>query len=130
MLVDADKIRDRLRMFEARARDYGGKLAADGGKYSLNDSWRHEYVANPCLIGAPDDRLAERFRQVFINATELSAQGQIVSLQAGNFMSKFTHLMEEYGGRGGLPVAVVAEARKPVLAYFEHGDPISPRTMI
>ncbi len=41
------------------------------------------------------------------------------------FMQKFTHMIEEYGSRGGTPVNVIQSAREPILRYFEHGDPIA-----
>jgi hypothetical protein len=42
-------------------------------------------------------------------------------------MEKFAHLMEEYGLRGGLPTNLVAEARAPILRYFENGGPIATK---
>nr|WP_250808853.1 hypothetical protein [Neorhizobium tomejilense] len=128
MIVSAATIRDRLRLYEDQAKKYADEAAANCGRISRSDSWRHQYLADPYLIGAPDERVAERFQQVFMNAMDLTEQGQIAPLPVGepdSFMLKFTHLLEEYGGRGGIPVPVVGEARKPLLAYFESGDPIA-----
>ena len=80
------------------------------------------------LIGAPDDRMARRFCDVFINTTELTSNGKIGihDFRADDsWGQKFTHMLEEYGCRGGTPVNVIAAAREPVLRYFKDGDPIA-----
>src|ERR1044072_9357473 len=40
-------------------------------------------------------------------------------------MPKFTHLIEECGSRGGLPIDLATQAREPILEYFKNGDPVS-----
>jgi hypothetical protein len=87
-----------------------------------------EYYNRPYLAGAPYDRVAERFRDVFLNVTEVDALGRL-SFRSGatddhGFMPKFTHLLEELNSRGGLRTDLIAEARAPVLKYFDGGAPI------
>ncbi len=74
---------------------------------SRSEWWRHEYATNPYLLGCPDDRLAVRFHDVFINNTELNREGKIgliPVLGEHGFMRKFTHLTEESSPNASLPV--------------------------
>ena len=75
----------------------------------------------------PDDRVAKRFRDIFINTTELTPDGKVGvhDFEKDDTPSqKFTHMLEEYCSRGGTPMGVIAAARKPVLRYFENGAPV------
>ncbi len=74
--VSADQIRSRLAYMEGRRRRYEEKYQANGG-VRRHEMWRHEYLANPYGIGAPDDRLAERFLHIFVNQTELTPEAKI-----------------------------------------------------
>jgi hypothetical protein len=126
--IDVDQLRSRLAEFEAGKAHLEEKGQHTGGKLAQHEVWRLNYLSYPYLIGAPDDRVAERFRSIFINATELDRAGQLGLLPLrvdDSFMQKFTHIQEEYGSRGGTPVDVVRAARAPILRYFEHGDPIA-----
>lgn len=126
--IGVEQLRARLAEVEARKAHYEWKSDHTADRLQRHEVWRHDYLSYPYLIGAPDDRVAERFRSVFINQTELGDEGKLgmIPLQSGDtFMQKFTHMTEEYGSRGGLPVDVMHSARAPVLRYFEHGDPIA-----
>lgn len=128
MTVPIALVRDRLRLIEDRFDAYVKQAEQNGGRLKRHEVWRKDYLSFPYLIGAPDDRIAQRFRDVFINTTDLNPDAKLVPLPvdtADSFMQKFTHLNEEYGARGGLPIDVVSEARKPTVAYFENGDPIA-----
>ena len=122
MFVTADTLRDRLRLVEDRLRAYNKKAESNGGKLKQHEVWRHDYLSFPYLIGAPNDRLEQRFRDVFMNVVELTSDAGIAPLPVkgdDSFMQKFTHLLEEYGLRnGGPPIDVISEARKPIAAYF------------
>jgi hypothetical protein len=111
---------------EHRRREYEEQSA--NGRVRRHEMWRHHYLADPYLIGCPDDRVGERFRHIFVNQTELTPEGKVGMLDVhadDSFMQTFTHLLEEYGVRGGTPVDVIAAARAPILRYFENGDPIA-----
>ena len=128
MTVSVELMRLRLRQMEMRRNEYERRARANEGRLPLSDRWRHEYVSGPYLLGCPDDRLALRFRDVFINQTDLNREGKIGLLAVdndGNFMRKFTHLLEEYGTRGGLPD--LAAAKKTIARYFSDGGPIAAR---
>lgn len=129
MTVSIAMLRDRLQMMEQRFHGFARRAEQNGGRLKRQEIWQQEYLSFPYLIGAPDDRVAKRFRDVFINQTELGDNAKIGLLPVDtvdSFMSKFTHLLEEYHARsGGLPRDVVMEARGPVLRYFENGDPIA-----
>lgn len=128
MKVSVETLRHRLPFMERTRAEYERMAAAKGGTLSRSDWWRYEYSANPYLLGCPDDRLAARFHDVFINNTELGREGLIGLLPVLNehgFMRKFTHLTEEYGMRGGLPD--LEAARKPIVDYFADGGPIATR---
>lgn len=132
MTVTLDQLKDRAAWMEARCRQFEEKAASQNGKVSLHESWRHEYVSFPYLLGAPDDRLASRFKDIFNNVIELSEKSQIVPLPISSehaFMAKFTHLQEEYGIRtGGIPHdAILREATAPARKYFANGDPVAAK---
>jgi hypothetical protein len=126
--VTIDQIRQRLEGIEQRRRHYEWK-SEQPGRLSRHEVWRHAYLARPYLIGAPDDRAAERFCNIFMNVTELSKEGKISLVpmsETDEYMQVFTHMLEEYGSRiGGMPPdELIGRARAPILKYFEHGTPI------
>jgi len=117
---------------EARRQHFEDMAAQQHGTLKLYETWRHEYASFPYLLGAPDERLASRFKDVFINQSELNPDAKFEPLPIGNehaFMAKFTHLLEEYGLRLGNhpPRSVIAAAMAPRLKYFENGDPIAKK---
>jgi hypothetical protein len=121
-------MRGRLRILEARRAEFDRRRQAGGGSLPRSDWWRFEYVSNPYLLGCPDDRLALRFHDVMTNVTELSHDSLIAPLpvdEPNEFMRKFTHLLEEYGVRGGLPVW--KEIPRQEVDYFADGGPIAAR---
>ena len=124
--VDLDQIRQRFEAYEQRRRHFEWK-SEQPGRLMRHEVWRHAYLARPYLIGAPDERVAERFRQVFRNVMEVGPDGKLCPVpisETDEFIQVFTHLIEEYGGRrGDTPSDVVQSARAPLLRYFEHGTP-------
>lgn len=128
--VSAEQIRQRLAYYEARRKQLEWKSENTVGRLRRYEVWEHHYFSDPYLTGAPDERLWERFRDIFVNVTELNSNGKISPLpieQDSSFIQKFTHIQQEFGGRGGVPVDVIENARKPILRYFENGDPIALR---
>lgn len=126
--VSVDQIRTRLAVVNARRAHYEQKSNTPPDRLRRHEVWRHTYLSDPYLLGAPDDRLAKRFCDVFMNVTELGPDGKLGMHDVAkddNWTQKFTHMMEEYGSRGGPPIDVVSKARAPVVRYFENGDPIS-----
>lgn len=124
--VTLEQLRSRFAYVEARRLEYE-RQSAPSVKHEV---WRHTYLCDPYLIGAPSDRLAKRWTDVFINVTELQPNAKlgVHDFKSDDSLSqKFTHLLEEYGLRGGPPVDVVQNGRKPLLRYFENGDPIANR---
>jgi hypothetical protein len=126
--VTVDQIRQRLEGIEQRRRHYEWK-AEQHGRLSRHEVWRHTYLAHPYLVGAPDDRAAERFCNVFMNVTELNTDGKLTPVplsETDEYMQVFTHMLEEYGARtGGMPPGeLIGRAKAPILKYFEHGAPI------
>lgn len=128
MTVSVDLMRARLRIHEERHTEFENRAKANGGSLPRSDWWRFEYVANPYLLGCPDDRLAIRFHDVFTNQTELSREALIgiLPVDDGNhFIRKFTHLLEEYAVRGGLPN--LNDIPRTNVDYFADGGPIAKR---
>lgn len=125
--VTVDQIRERLEGIEERRRQYEWK-SGQPGRLSLHEVWRHAYLAHPYLVGAPDERVAERFCNIFMNASQLTNDGKIGLVpfsETDEYMQVFTHLLEEYSTRvGGIPHDVIGKARTPILRYFELGTPI------
>jgi hypothetical protein len=130
MTVKLSQLKDRALAMEARRSHFENMAARQNGALMRHEIWRHEYASFPYLLGAPDDRLGARFRDVFINQTELNSDAKIGPLPIGeehNFMPKFTHLLEEYGLRtgGAPPSEVITAARAPAVKYFANGEPIA-----
>lgn len=120
-----------MRGIEERRQHYESKSEQQGG-LRLHEVWRHTYLSYPYLIGAPDDRVAERFKAIFMNLNELSPEGKLslVPMEVTDeYMQVFTHMLEEYVARrdGHPPDRVIAEARMPLLKYFEDGTPVGMR---
>jgi len=129
-MVSVEQLRIRLSQMEARRAHFERKSAQPPVRLRRHEVWRANYLVNPYLIGAPDDRIALRFRDIFINQIELGHNGKLgIPFQTDDsFVQSFTHMLEEYGSRGGPPPDnVIIEARKPLLRYFENGDPIAIR---
>lgn len=128
--VAIEALRVRHEEMRARRAHYEWKSENTEGRLKLHEVWRHEYLRDPYLLGTTDERLAARFRDIFINQTELGSNGLIGMLPVDqtDFMRKFTHLLEEYGARGGEPPReVIQAARIPLLRYFENGPPVAVR---
>lgn len=127
--VSLEQIRSRLAGMNIRKGHYEWKSEYAEGKLRRHEVWRHDYLSYPYLIGAPDERLAARFKDIYFNTTELGGEGKIGILPTqydGQFIQKFTHLLEEYGARGGHPPDhVIDDANAPIRRYFENGDPIA-----
>lgn len=125
-----DQMRQRFERIEARRRHFEWK-SDQPGRLRRHEMWRHAYLAHPYLLGSPEDRVAERFRNIFMNVMELSPKGQIAPVpvsQTDEYIQVFTHMLEEYGSRGGQPPDdVIAAARAPMVKYFENGTPIGIR---
>lgn len=129
--VTVDQIRERLRGVDERRRHYEWK-SEQPGRLCRHEVWRHTYLAHPYLLGAPDERVAERFKSIFMNVMELSPKGQLCPVPmevTDEYMQVFTHMLEEYGARqeGPPPDKVIAEARLPLVKYFEDGTPLGVR---
>jgi hypothetical protein len=130
--VSVEQLRLRLFQIGERRAYFERKSTQLPEPLARHEVWRHHYLSFPYLIGASDERVAARFRDIFINQTELQNNDKIGigSLQPDDsFVQSFTHMIEEYGSRTGSlpPDSVIIEAREPLLRYFEHGNPISAR---
>ncbi len=116
--MTVDQIRQRLEGVEQRRRYYEWK-SEQPGRLSRHEVWRHAYLARPYLVGAPDDRAAERLCNIFMNVMELGKEGKITPVpicETDEYIQIFTHMLEEYGSRtGGLPPhELIGRARAPM----------------
>ena len=125
--VTISQIQLRLKVFE----ELKQSLERRNGLLKRYETWQHDYYKFPYLIGSRSERVASRFRDVFINLSELDSTGKIGVYpkfeEDDSLSQKFTHLQQEWNVRGGVPSDVVADARKPVLKYFENGDPVATK---
>jgi len=125
--VNLDQIRSRLEAIDQRRRRFEWK-SEQPKRLARHEVWRHAYLARPYLIGAPDDRVAERFRSIFLNVSEIGPEGKLRPVPMSDtdeYMQVFTHLLEEYESRcRGIPTTLIQSSREPILKYFEHGTPI------
>jgi len=91
------------------------------GNLSRADMWRQRYAFRRYLRGASQEHVAQRFRDVMSNLTILTEKGQISPLPIGPegeyWFELFTHLLEEFGTRGGVPSNVVKEMTFPNATY-------------
>ena len=130
MTVSADQLRQRFAEMELRRRYYEQKSGMPGA-LRRHEMWRHTYLARPYMVGAPDQRVAERFKNVFLNVNEIGSKGLLQPVpmkETDEYMQVFTHLLEEYGSRsGGPPDALISAARAPLMKYFENGKPTGYR---
>ena len=127
MSIGLDELRTRLRAMDQRRQAYEAK-AAKPRKLTRHESWRHQYLAHPYLIGASTERLAERFVSVFMNTVEIGADGRITPravTEPDTFWVPFTHLLEEYGSRNsGIPDEVGRAAQASVVKYVKDGKSV------
>jgi hypothetical protein len=127
--VSREQIRSRLAAIDVRKAHFEQKSNTPPERLARHEVWRHDYLSYPYLIGVPDDRVGKRFRDIFMNVTELGPDAKIGvhDFQKDDTLTqKFMHMLEEYGSRsGGPPIDVVAAARAPVVRYFENGDPVA-----
>lgn len=126
--VSIGELRSRFAEMQSRRAHYEWKSENSEGRLKRHEVWRHEYLRDPYLLGATDERLAARSQDIFINQTELGSNALIgmLPVDKSDFIRKFTHVLEEYGARGGeAPAQVIAAARAPLLRYFENGPPIA-----
>jgi hypothetical protein len=126
--VSLDQLRQRLAGIDQRRRYYEWK-SEQPDRLARHEVWRHAYLAHPYLVGAPNDRIAERFSDIFLNLNEIGPEGKLRPVpmtETDEYAQVFTHMLEEYGLRsGGVPSnEIIQSAREPILKYFEHGMPI------
>lgn len=129
--VPIEALRLRHAGMQPRRTHFEWKSENTAGRLQRHEVWRHEYLRQPYLLGTADEPLADRFRDIFVNQTELGNNGLIglLPIDQTDFMRKFTHLLEEYGARGfeRPPPEVIEAARAPLRKYFEKGPPIAKR---
>ncbi len=127
--VSGEQIRRKLESFAYLLQALKTGRENSGGKLPRHDWWRYQYYEFPYLAGAATEKVSSRFRDVFMNLSDLTSEGKITirpgATDDSSLMPKFTHLLEEWNSRGGVPVDVISNARAPILRYFENGDPIA-----
>lgn len=125
--VTVNQIRERLKSVDERRSYYEWK-SEQPRRLARHEVWRHEYLSRPYLIGSPADRIAERFRHIFMNVSEIGESGKIQILpinENDEFIQIFTHILEEFSIREtGIPGHLIESARAPFSRYFQHGTPI------
>lgn len=124
--VSQEQLRLRFEAMTQRRKYFEWKVEQPG-RLARHEVWRHAYLARPYLIGANDDRLAQRFCDVFMNVMEVDPEGKLspVWRETDEPTQLFTHLLEEFSARyGGLLPDLVETARAPLFKYFEHGMPL------
>jgi hypothetical protein len=124
--VTTEQLRRRHDQMAERRRYYEWK-SQQPGRLMRHEVWRHEYLARPYLIGASDEQVAERFRHIFMNVSEVGKSGKLQMIppsETDQFMQVFTHMLEEFEARGlGFPPGLIESARGPLHRYFAHGTP-------
>lgn len=86
-----------------------------------SDLWRQQYRRRPYLRSADKEQVDQRLRDVMSNMTRLTEKGQIGPLPLGPegayWFEMFTHLLEEYNSRGGIPRDVLDADTIPKATY-------------
>lgn len=128
MSPDIDSIRSKLKSLE-HLREKIERIHKETGRLLRHQGWRLNYYQFPYLIGTSSETLETRFRDVFLNVYDVTADGKIVPRPDEDLflLQKFTHLIEEWNSRGGLPVSVAKSAAAQVRKYFENGEPVGTR---
>lgn len=126
--VTIEQLHHRLEQIAEKRRYYEHK-ATQPNRLVLHEMWRYSYLLHPYLVGAPDDRVEERFKNIIMNVSEIAPNGKLSPVpmdETNEFMQAFTHLLEEYDFRanGMAPEEIIESARQPIFKYFEHGTPI------
>lgn len=88
--------------------DLNSKINENGQvQFKRHEIWRLQYRQDRYMVNLDDDQLNERFKDVLNNQQNLTAAGQVglVPINKGGsfWMEMFTHLLEEYHFRGGIP---------------------------
>ena len=114
-----------------RRKEIEAAIKENKGMLPRHESWRHAYFRDPYLIRTSKEDLFNRTCDVFHNIAELDGLGKIAPtagmMNDAWLMQKFTHLIEEYGGRGGVPVDLISAANEPLDKYFADGEPVGVR---
>lgn len=116
--------------YKQRERELQAKASNSAGRLERHNWWRYEYYKFPYLLLESSDAIEERFADVFANAVDLSIDGKIVLNLVANdgwFGYIFTELIEETNWRGLLTRDLIANATRPIGAYFQDGDPLGVR---
>lgn len=83
MTVTSKQLKERAEAMEARWHYFKETADRQKNTLKLHETWRQEYASFPYLLGAPDDRIASRFKDVFINQTELDSSAKVGLLPIG-----------------------------------------------
>ena len=82
-----------------------------------HELWRLQYRRRPYLTDASNSALSKRLEDIANNLITLTEEGKLGVLPAGNdgepWMILFTHVLEEYESRGGVPESALAFATLP-----------------
>jgi hypothetical protein len=85
------------------------------------------------MLGSSYEAVRQRWVDTFINVNDINENGQITPRAdlADDFLhfQKFTHALEELGGRGGIPTDTSADLRAIFDGYFAHGEPLGLQTL-
>ena len=86
-----------------------------------HEAMRQKYYMRPYLKDASDSELAERFRHIMLNLSSISPEGKIgPNMKSPNihyWTEPFTHIIEEYNRRGGLPAGILDENSIPKVTH-------------
>jgi hypothetical protein len=130
MIVTLDQLKRKLQTAALMKAELEAEGQRNGGKLARSDIWRLQYFTDPYLIGAHDERLSDRFRDIFLNMMDLTEEGKLTLRDLSeeiNFVWKFQDIQEEYGLRGGLFLDIIQRARARILSYFDNSGPVAKR---
>jgi hypothetical protein len=116
-----------LDWYAHRTQELKDDLRTKGG-IPRHDSWRLNYYLSPYLLLESYDELRLRHLDLFYCLCGLNEDGKIspddISRPENEFLwESWTHVVEAWNSRGGLPGELVEEVRQNVLRYFENGEP-------
>lgn len=93
----------------------------DGKTIKRSDQWRLDYLNLPYLLECPLDEVVSRFSDIqanYFTVNEIGQIGPLLSNDKGFFwMSRLTHVLEEFGLRGGIPAGLPKPPHFPPITH-------------
>ncbi|WP_170397631.1 hypothetical protein [Ruegeria arenilitoris] len=114
--------------YKQRERELTEEASKNGNNLPLHMMWRLQYYRNPYLILETDEKILERFGDLFSNILGISKECKIEMTPGmqgdARLVRYFTEIIEETNWRGILTPEATKGAASPIGEYFKGGTPL------